>query len=54
MDTIHPKVAAAGVAGAISIVIVWVANLFGIDVPAEVAAAFTTILATAAGFIKSA
>lgn len=49
-----PKVAAAGIAGSITLVGVWVAGLFGLDVPPEVAAAVTAIIATAAGYIKQA
>ena len=48
-----PKVAAGGVGGAVSIVIVWVASQLGLDVPAEVASAFTTVVAFVAGYLKS-
>jgi hypothetical protein len=49
-----PKVAAAGIAGAISIILVWVLNSgVGVDVPPEVASAFTTVVAFAAGYIKA-
>lgn len=41
----------AAIAGALSVVIVWAMSLANVDVPAEVAAAFTTILATATSFI---
>lgn len=44
------KVAAAGIGGAIAVVLVWVTGLFGVDMPGEVAAAFTVILAFAAGY----
>jgi hypothetical protein len=45
------KVAAAGVAGAVSIVVVWVLHRFvQVDVPPEVASAGTTILAFLAGY----
>jgi hypothetical protein len=51
---INPKVQAAGWAGAASIVLVWGASLAGLEVPPEVASAITVLLATAAGYIKSA
>jgi len=51
---INPKVQAAGAAGAITILLVWVAGLFGLDVPAEAASAFTVLVSTATGYLKSA
>ena len=51
---INPKVQAAGAAGAITILLVWIVGLFGLEVPAEVASAFTTLVAFGAGYIKSA
>lgn len=48
-----PKVAAAGITGAAALIIVWVAGLFGLEVPAEVAAAFTVILAFVGGYLKA-
>lgn len=48
--TPQPKVQAAGAGGALAIVLVWLAGQFGVDVPPEVAAAFTTLLAFAAGW----
>lgn len=47
------KVFAAGAAGAATIVAVWAVGLLGVDVPPEVAAAVTTLLATGAGYLKS-
>lgn len=52
--TPQPKVAAAGIAGAISILVIYGFNLAGYDVPPEVASAFTVIVSFAAGFIKKA
>ncbi|WP_153008332.1 MULTISPECIES: hypothetical protein [Rhodococcus] len=46
------KVAATGIAGSIAIVLIWVAGLAGIDMPAEVAAAITAIIAFGAGYMK--
>lgn len=47
------KVAAAGSAGAASIVLVWLLGQAGVDVPAEVASAITVLIATAAGYLKA-
>lgn len=49
----QPKVIAGGAAGAASIVIVYVAGLFGLDVPAEVASALTVLLSTATAYLKA-
>lgn len=49
----QPKVAAAGIAGSVSLILVWAAGLAGLDVPPEVAAAFTAILSFAAGYLKA-
>lgn len=48
----RPKVAAAGIGGAASILLVWVAGLLGLEVPAEVAAAFSTVVSFAAGWLQ--
>lgn len=45
------KVSAAGIAGALSILIVYVLGITGVDVTEEVASAITAILAFAAGYI---
>jgi hypothetical protein len=44
------KLTAAGIAGAVTTIGVWVAGLAGVDVAADVAAAFTTLLAVVAGY----
>jgi hypothetical protein len=54
LTNIHPKVAASGVAGAATILLVFVAEKLGLEVPAEVASSFTVLLSFAAGYIKSA
>jgi putative flippase GtrA len=47
----RPKVAAAGIAGAITTIVIWILNsLLGVEVPPEVAAAITTVLAFLAGY----
>ena len=38
------------VSGALVTVIVWIANTYGVDIPAEVAAAIVTLIATAIGY----
>ena len=46
------KVVASGVAGALVLVVVWVVGLFGLDVPPEVAAAATVVVAGVAGYVR--
>lgn len=50
---LNPKVVAGGVAGSITVVLVWVASLAGLSVPPEVASAVTGILSFAAGWAKA-
>ena len=50
---LHPKVAAAGSAGALVTVLVWVLALFHVDMPPEVAAALVAVGASAAGWFKT-
>lgn len=45
------KITATGLGGALSIIAVWVAGLFGLDMPVEVAAAVTVVLSTGAGYL---
>ena len=54
MTPTHPKVKAAGAAGAASIVLVWALGLAGVTLPPEVASALTTLLAAGAGWLRSA
>jgi hypothetical protein len=51
---VHPKVAAGGIAGAVTIILVYIASLLGLDVPSEVAQAFTVVLSFAAGWLTRA
>lgn len=45
------KVKAGGLGGAVSVVLVWVLNtLVGLDIPPEVASAFTVIVSTGLGY----
>lgn len=44
------KTTATVVSGALVTVIVWIANTYGVDIPAEVAAAIVTLIATAIGY----
>lgn len=53
-NQIHSKVGAGAVGGAFSIVAIWVAGLAGLDVPPEVAGAFTTLFAFGAGWLAKA
>lgn len=41
----NPNATAAGLSGAITLIVVWLCGYFGLDVTAEVASAFTTIVA---------
>jgi hypothetical protein len=47
-----PKMQAAGVSGAVTILLVWVASLFGLDIPEYAAAAIGVVLTWAAGYFK--
>lgn len=48
----HPRVQAAGAAGAASIVLVWAVSQAGVTMPAEVASAVTTLLSFAAAYLR--
>ncbi len=45
------KVTAGALAGAVTIIAVYVAGLFGADIPAEVASSITVLLTFAASYI---
>ena len=45
------KVLAAGISAAATTLIIFVAGLFGLEVPAEVAAAAVTVVAAVAGYL---
>jgi putative flippase GtrA len=47
------KVVTGGVAGAVTVLVVWGCSLAGLDVPAPVAAAFTTLVSFAASYLKT-
>lgn len=47
-----PKVAAAGIGGAVATLIVYGAGLAGVEVPGDVGAAIATVVAFAAGYLK--
>jgi len=49
---LEPKVKAGGIAGAVTVVLAYVAAQFGVDVPPEVAAALTAILTFLAGYLR--
>lgn len=51
---LNPKTTAAGIAGALTLVIVFVLGQLGVEIPADVAAAVTTIIAFVAAYLKSA
>jgi hypothetical protein len=45
------KVTAAAIAGAFTTILVWILHLTGVDIPAEVSAALTTVLSAVAGYM---
>lgn len=47
------KMAAAGIGGAASVVLVWALSEAGVRVPADVAAAMSTLISFAAGWLRS-
>ena len=47
-----PKVAAAGAAGAATIVLVYILSLFHVDMPDSVAAAIAVLISVGAGYLK--
>lgn len=49
-NTPDRKVAVGGAAGAITIIVVWAVGLAGLDVPAEVASAFTVLVTFATSY----
>lgn len=48
---IEKKVTAATLAGAVVTILIWLLRLVDVEVPPEVAAAVTTVLAAAAGYL---
>jgi hypothetical protein len=46
-----PKIQSVTLAGAVAVVLVWVGSLAGLDIPGTVEAAFTLIIAAAAGYL---
>jgi hypothetical protein len=45
------KVTAATLAGAVVTILVWILHVAGVDIPAEVAAAITTLLMAVSGYL---
>lgn len=45
------KVAAGGVAGALTVILVWVLNLNGVEMPPEVSSALTVIISFGAAYL---
>ncbi len=44
------KVATGALAGAVSVIVVWLITKFGVEVPPEIASAFTTVISALAGY----
>ena len=49
----QPKVAAAGIGGAVAAIIIFVAGEFGVEIPGDVGAAIATLISFLAGYFKS-
>lgn len=49
---LNPKVTASGIAGALTVLLVYLLSVAGVDVPTEVAAAVTVIIAFVAGYLR--
>lgn len=50
---VHPKVAAASLAGALTTLLVFILTEVGVQVPVDVATALTAVLAALAGYVKA-
>lgn len=48
-----PKVAAAGIGGAVATITVYIAAQFGVEIPGDVGAAIATVVAFAAAYLRS-
>ncbi len=54
METPNRKVTSGALAGALSVLVVYVISLFGLDVPGEAGAALATVFAFVTGyFVKN-
>ena len=49
-----PKVAAGGIAGAVSVLVIFAAQQFGVEIPGDVGAAIGVVVAFAASYLKPA
>jgi putative flippase GtrA len=47
-----PKVAAAGIGGAVATIVVYIASQVGVEIPGDVGAALATVVAFAAAYLK--
>jgi hypothetical protein len=54
MLPLNPKVAAGGIAGALTVILVWLLGMGGVDVPAEVASAITVVISFGTAYLKPA
>ncbi len=50
MQGLTPKVATGALAGAVSVILVWIITKCGIEVPPEIASAFTTVVSAASSW----
>lgn len=49
---INPKVSAAGLAGAVTVILLYILSFWDVEVPSEVAAAITLIISVVAGYLR--
>lgn len=49
---IHPKVVAGTFGGGLSVILVWILGVVGVDVPAEVASAITALISGLFGYLQ--
>ncbi len=45
-----PKVATGALAGAVSVILVWIITKCGLDVPPEISSAFTTVISASSAY----
>lgn len=50
---VHAKVVASGVAGSWTVLVVFIARQFGLDIPPDVAAALTVVAGFAGGWLRT-
>ncbi len=49
-NSLTPKVATGALAGAVSVIVVWIITQFGVTIPPEIASAFTTVISACSAY----